>query len=67
MKEAIIAGVTGVLTYYITSLLFKLFDFHYSVLDDKFDLLLFLIDFGSFIIIFQLIFKVLTRLFAKGK
>ena len=67
MKEAIIAGVTAVLTAIITNVLFALIGFHYSFWEDGFDLLLFVIDAGVYFVIFLLIFIVLKKLFIAGK
>lgn len=65
MKEAIIAGITAGLTAFLKDMIFGWFNFDYSIYRDGFDLLLILIEFGSFMIIFLLIFKVLTKLFVK--
>jgi hypothetical protein len=67
LKEATVAGVTALLTYFISNLVYEVFDFHYSVFENRFDLLLFLIDIGTYIVIFLLIFKMLTKIVVKGK
>lgn len=65
MRELIVNVVTTLLTCIITNSVFDVFDFHYSVFENGFNLLLFSIDYGTYIVIFLLIFIVLTKLFVK--
>lgn len=66
LKEAIIAGITAALTAFLQNIILGWFNFDYSIYKDGFDLSLILIEFGSFMIMFLLIFKVLTKIFVKG-
>lgn len=66
LKEAIIAGITAALTAFLQNIILGWFNFDYSIYRDGFDMFLILIDFGSFMIMFLLIFKVLTKIFVKG-
>ncbi|WP_347860890.1 hypothetical protein U0355_09265 [Salimicrobium sp. PL1-032A] len=65
MKRVIVGGVTGVLTYIITEIIFRYFNFSYNIFSDDFDLLSVVIDFGSYILIFLLIFYLLHRIFVR--
>lgn len=65
LKEAIIAGITAALTAFLQNIILGWFNFDYSIYKDGFDLSLILIEFGSFMIMFLLIFKVLKKLFIK--
>jgi hypothetical protein len=65
LKEAIIAGITAALTAFLQNIILGWFNFDYSIYRDGFDMFLILIDFGSFMIMFLLIFKVLKKLFIK--
>ncbi|SDJ14840.1 hypothetical protein SAMN04490247_0960 [Salimicrobium halophilum] len=65
MRLVIVGGVTGVLTYIITEIIFHFFDFTYNVFMNDFNLLSVVIDFGSYIGIFLLIFYTLKKVFIK--
>ena len=67
MKVAIIVAITAGIANSITTFLFALFNFHYSISEDGFDLFLFLIDTGIYVVIFLLIFTVMKKLFLKGE
>lgn len=67
MKDFIIFFITILLSNLISKFLYHYIGMNYNVFRDKFDLLLFIIDFGIYFTIFLIIYSLLREFLEKEK
>lgn len=61
-KDEKLGFITFVVSYILVHIIFKLFDFKYNIFSDPFNILKFIIDFGSWMIIWMLVYSILGKM-----
>lgn len=60
-KDRRIGIITFVVSYILVHGIFKLFNFKYDIFSEPFNILKFIIDFGSWMIIWVLVYSILEK------
>lgn len=60
-KEKKLDFISFVVSYILVHILFELFNFHYNIFTDKFNVLKFIIDLGSWILVWVIVSFMLKR------
>lgn len=61
-KDRRIGIITFVVSYILVHIIFKLFNFTYNMFSEPFNILKFIIDFGSWMIIWLLVYYILQKM-----
>ncbi|WP_207653587.1 hypothetical protein [Clostridium peptidivorans] len=61
-KDGRIGIITFVVSYVLVHSIFKLFNFKYDIFSEPFNILKFIIDFGSWMIIWVLVYSILEKM-----